>query len=204
MAAQRKREAEDAINILQIQRLEWVGLPEGAWAAATLEQALRKILTDQSPDILYAPSKIDFHPEHVKVAHALALALHAHPNPPRLIRVYQIQVPLTAVLTNLVADVSALASRCDAALRAYVSQAGAVRSAHRLRVYAAKRHHCAYQAEEFWQISVAHYIRLHRLEAPQRITAFRGLRHFPLTDPIAYLKGRKHRRDCLEPQQPSM
>lgn len=194
MATQRKKEAVEAARLMRVESLKWLGLPEGEWGLLEMTQLLSSVLREVQPDIVYAPSRLDFHPEHLKVAHALALALETLRDPPTCLRVYQIQVPLTALLANLVADVSPLRSQCDAVLDAYVSQTGSVRCTYRQRAYAAKRHGISLQAEEFWEMTVARYIRLHREFPLHRPYAFRGLRHFPLTDPLAYLIGGRERR----------
>jgi LmbE family N-acetylglucosaminyl deacetylase len=193
-ALKRKREAEHAAHIMQVDRLEWLGLPEGEWDISELQEPLSILLDHIRPDIVYAPSRLDFHAEHQKVAHALALALEALADLRPRVRVYQIQVPLTALLANLVSDVSSLRSRCDAVLAAYASQISSVQCTYRQRHYAAQRHGMALQAEEFWEMPARRYIRLHRVFPSHHPQAFRGMRPFPLTDPLAYLVGRRERR----------
>ncbi len=75
MAAQRQQEAQLAASRMGVDTLAWLGFPEGDCSQASLEQALRRVLLEVQPDTIYAPSRIDFHPEHMKVAHALARAL---------------------------------------------------------------------------------------------------------------------------------
>src|SRR5262245_198206 len=101
MARRRRQEAEAGARILDVDRLAWLGAPEGEWSAEQLQPALRALIERFAPDVIYAPSRIDFHPEHHKAAYALALALAATALAPR-VRVYQVQVPLTPILTNLV------------------------------------------------------------------------------------------------------
>jgi LmbE family N-acetylglucosaminyl deacetylase len=194
MALQRRREATDAARLMQLERLEWLGLPEGEWSVRALQDPLRALIEEIEPHIIYAPSRIDFHPEHFKVAHALALALGDVGVRQERVRVYQVQVPLTPVIANLVADVSALVPRCEAVLRAYVSQAGSVQCAYRQRRYSALLHGIAKHAEEFWEMPASRYVALHSVPPLQWPNAFRGLRNFPITDPLAYLVGRNARR----------
>jgi LmbE family N-acetylglucosaminyl deacetylase len=75
MACRRRRETEASARVLGIGRLEWLGLPEGEWSEGQLEPALGLILQQFSPHVVYAPSRVDFHPEHWKVAYALSLLL---------------------------------------------------------------------------------------------------------------------------------
>jgi N-acetylglucosamine malate deacetylase 1 len=197
MSQQRRREAADAAQLMQIERLEWIGLAEGNWSMSALTHRLIHLIDELLPAIIYAPSRIDFHPEHFKVAHALALALadlEQRGQRAFRVRIYQVQVPLTAFNSNLVADVSALASRCEAILRAYVSQSGSMERAWRLRRYSASWHGIASQAEEFLELSVPQYIALHRAPPAAWPAVFRGMRNSPMSDPLAYLAGTHERR----------
>ncbi len=192
MARVRRAECESAARIMGIARLEWLGLPEGEWAPVRLAGLLAEVLADLRPEVVYAPSRVDFHPEHFAVAHSLALALAAGHVPGCLVRVYQVQVPLTATLTNLVLDTSALRERCEQVFHAYASQLGSVRCAPRLRRYAARS--AARWLEPYWQMPAERYVELHRNPPPGWPPAFRGLRSFPLSDPLAWLAGRAERR----------
>src|SRR5262245_45666039 len=125
MARRRRQEAMASAAALGADRMEWIGLPEGEWAVEQLVAALRALLDQLAPDIVYAPSRVDFHPEHYRVAHALALLLADAAEPPA-VRVYQVQVPLTAVLTNLVTDLREVAAECQALIMAYTTQKGSL------------------------------------------------------------------------------
>jgi len=200
MCRQRQSEALHAVRLLGIQRLEWIGLAEGEWRVPTLVEKLTGVIRSHSPTIIYAPSRIDFHPEHRQVAHALALSLAGTtaeaPDAPRL-RIYPIQVPLHDAVINLVSDVSSLHRQTDAVMDAYESQAGSLRRCNRLRRYSGKRYGIKGRAEVFWEISARTYVALHR-ESPERWPdAFRGLRDFPLTDPLAYLRGFREQRRLI-------
>jgi LmbE family N-acetylglucosaminyl deacetylase len=194
MAAQRQREARAAADLMGVDRLAWLGHPEGDCSPQILKQSLLALLQELQPDVVYAPSRIDFHPEHMKVAHALALALAESDNTPTtVVRIYQVQVPLTYPICNLVTDVSGVAEQCEAVLSAYTSQAATVQGTLRQRRYGALLHGFEKQAEEFWEISAGSYSILHGA-APQRWpAAFRGSRNFSLSDPLAYLTGRTER-----------
>ena len=181
---------------MRVHCLEWIGLPAWRWSVGDLRDRLSSLISKANPHIVYAPSRVDFHPEHLAVAHALALALEEVATPAirdRRIRVYQIQVPLTRVLVNLVADVSALQRQCESVLRTYASQAGSIESTYRLRRYGAASHRLAGRVEEFWELTQSQFVALHRQSPADWPRAFRGLRNFPLTDPLAFLVGRCER-----------
>jgi LmbE family N-acetylglucosaminyl deacetylase len=196
MAAIRRDEAHLAARRLGIERLEWLGLPEGAWDVSELEKLLCELLERHEPTIVYAPSRVDFHPEHLAVAHALARALDARAaaSAALRVRVYQVQVPLTRILTNVVAEVSGVLGDSMAALAAYTSQRGSIESVHRRRRYGALAHHAHGPVEEFWELTADQYAELHRSPSAEWSGAFRGVRRFAWTDPLAYLLGNAERR----------
>jgi LmbE family N-acetylglucosaminyl deacetylase len=194
MAAVRRNEAELAARALGVGRLEWLGLREGAWEASELQKLLGALLQRYEPTIVYAPSRVDFHPEHLSVAHALARALELRPAGRVRVRVYQVQVPLTRLLTNVVADVSTVAAESTTALRAYESQAGTVDGVQRCRRYAALAHGVRGPVEEFWEVTAEQYAELHRGRCDEWLGKFRGVRRFAWTDPLAYWLGNGERR----------
>jgi LmbE family N-acetylglucosaminyl deacetylase len=195
MAARRRQEATAGARALAADRVEWLGLPEAEWIAAQLRPIMRGLLDTYAPDFVYAPSRVDYHPEHCRVAEALALALAELPPEDRpQMRVYQVQVPLTRTLTNLVADVSDVAAECAVVLDAYVTQRGNMARALRQRRYAAAYFRFKRQAEEFWELTAEQYIELHRDMHNWTDRGFRGLRFYSLSDPLAYLWGRPERR----------
>lgn len=193
MSAMRLGEAKSAAAMLQA-HLDWLGLHEGDWAIEQLRDALMVRLEEMRPDIVYAPSRVDFHPEHHKVAHALALALEAVSYRPSTLRIYQVQVPLTRRLVNVVSDLSSIMQSSEAALHAYHSQAGTIASIFRRRRYSAKWHGIQTAAEEFWELPVRRYVELHFIPPSQWHDHYRGIRSFSFTDPLAWLVGRHARR----------
>jgi LmbE family N-acetylglucosaminyl deacetylase len=194
MARRRRVEAEAAAAVLGLDRFEWLGCREGEWADDELRPRLEALVRRCAPDVIYAPSRVDFHPEHRRVAFALASSLGAAaPSHPLRVRVYQVSVPLTAVLTNLVGATSSVTAESEAAFRAYVTQQGSVGCAFRSRRYAARFYGLGAQAEEFWEMGPEQYRRLHR-PAPEAPTGFRSLRPRSLGDPLAYLVGLADRR----------
>ena len=188
MAALRHSEATRAAEKLQASMV-WLGLPEGDWLLEEGIEQLRQIIQHHKPDVIYAPSQVDFHPEHHKVAHALALALvGASAN----IRVYAIQVPLTSALVNLVADITDTQTQAQQAIAAYASQQYAIHPTLRQRRYAAKTY--GWPAEEFWQMPASLFCKIHQTDPTTWNThIYRGLRRRAFGDGLAYLAGRATR-----------
>lgn len=190
MIARRRAESQAAAAILGLDNLVWAGLPEGEWAIADLVAGLQKLFHQFQPTLIYAPSRVDYHPEHWRVAHALALALTEAVT----VRVYQVHVPLTGLLTNVVADTSGVSGRVAQAFAAYSSQQDTLARSFRLRRYAACYFRLERHAEPFWQLPAGAYRQHHQSQPDQWPAAFRGLRHRALDDPLAYLFGRAERQ----------
>ncbi|MEX1184828.1 MAG: PIG-L family deacetylase [Gemmatimonadota bacterium] len=190
MVAERAAELRTAVAALGVAELLSLGLPEGAWRAADIaacEPALDRA------DVVYAPSCIDYHPEHVAVAAAIAERVR----PSQLVRVCQVGVPLTARLVNRVADTSAVAAQTARAAAAYRTQAVSVRTASRLARYQARFHGVA-AAEVFWELDGAAYRSVMRAgDWRAGSSPFRGIRVRPLTDALAFSAGWRERRRLL-------
>lgn len=195
MAARRRAEMADAAACLDVE-LDWIGVPEGEWRPRDLADRLARVLRRYRPDTIYAPSRIDYHPEHEKVAQALAVALNAGSGSPSRaeLRIYSIQVPLTPMLSNLIVPVDPSEPRLLKALAAHRSQFGSFAPCLRHRLYLGRFYGLG-GAEELWRLSAEQYQRLHRDE-PRRpgVRVFRGLRYYAWSDPLAYLRGLGERR----------
>ena len=194
MAATRHAEMEAAAAGLDVE-LDWIGLPEGDWQVLTLERRLADVLTRFRPGIIYAPSRIDFHPEHERVARALVGALAARePQEDTELRIYAVQVPLTPRLANLVVAVDLAAPKLNAAFHAHRSQLGSLERCLRRRRYAGRCYRLE-AAETFWRVTPTRYQQLHS-EAPSQPLhrTFRGMHYYAWSDPLAYLLGRGERR----------
>jgi N-acetylglucosamine malate deacetylase 1 len=195
VAYHRRVEARDGVAALDVSHWEWLGLPEGDWADQQLAEPLDRIIRELAPDIIYLPSRIDFHPEHYRVARVAAGVLRVRQDSKRIIRVYQVQVPLTAALVNLVASIESVFPTVLDAHACYASQEPALRAPLRLRTYAASAQRNDGRLEEFWEMGDAGYVALHAREPDEPlIKTFRGLRRSPLTDLLAYVRGRTERR----------
>lgn len=196
MALTREAEAAEALAALGVSERHWVGLKEGHWQGGELAPALTRILTFHDPSIVYAPSRVDFHPEHDRVARVLAClpALQSV----RTVRVYQVQVPLTRLLANLVTPIAPVWGRFESAVACYRSQQGSLRGPLRLKEYAGRAHRVRGPAEEFWEMSPSAYTALHTDDSMAfEDRTFRGLRLRSITDPLAFAVGRGTRRRLL-------
>ncbi len=218
MARTRRREAEAAAVRLDVE-LEWMGLPEGDWHLKTLASQLREILARARPRVIYAPSRVDFHPEHVRVARALAQALSGSLEAGEIeapeVRIYAVQVPLTPILANLIVAIGTSASGFEtgfekripaeirSSLRAHRSQIGTLERCLRHRRNVGRLYGLR-AAEEFWRLSARQYSHLHREPAEcedaaqPRADVFRGLRYYAWSDPLATLFGLSERRRLAE------
>jgi LmbE family N-acetylglucosaminyl deacetylase len=198
MARRRRDEAAAVTSVLQLAGMHWLGLREYEWDGSALLPLLHDVLRETTPHIVYAPSRIDFHPEHVRVSHCVAGAIAG----PRLhdmtVRVYQIQVPLTPVLANLIAPMQTVVPGLVAAMECYRTQLGSIKRFLRMKRYGASLYGLAGFAEEFWQLDRHAYARLHTGAGDRVDGAFRGVRYLPFTDPLAYLRGLGARRRLRE------
>lgn len=204
MARVRAAEAAAACAALDV-HLHWLGWPEGNWDLEAGVGTLRAVLERLRPALIYAPSWLDFHPEHRRVAHALALGLRAgaargeggprsdlhHERPERplaCVRVYPSQVPLTPAWANRVCEVTHQAPRLARALEAHASQWHSVARGWRQRRHAARLHGRGRLLEEFRDLRPVEYVTSHEQALESWPAGLRGLRHTPLDDAAVYLR----------------
>ena len=187
MAHRRAAEISAAAEILDLTQLVCLNLPEGAWEAPEARERLAPLLNQV--DIVYAPSCVDFHPEHLRVARLLGELIQAG----QTVRVFELGVPLTPLLTNLVADISPVMDQKRRALACFVSQAKALASATRLARYRSVLY--GLPVEPFWELPAAEYGRAMQYGRWEwQNSPFRGIRPRPLSDPLAFLAGWRTRR----------
>jgi LmbE family N-acetylglucosaminyl deacetylase len=195
MAAQRKQEVAEVVPVLGLAGAHWLGLREREWTESELVPVLRDLLRQIAPDIVYAPSCVDFHPEHVRVAGCLAQALVGAGSSDLTLRVYQLQVPLTPLLVNRVAPIESVVRQLVAAMRLYQTQFGSIARCLRMKRYGARFYGLAGSAEEFWELDTAAYCRVHAASGTIAVDGrFSSVRARPFTDPLAYLQGLGARR----------
>jgi LmbE family N-acetylglucosaminyl deacetylase len=196
IVALRREEAKAAVAELGPARLVQLGLPEGAWKTGQLVDPLRDLLHSLRPTLVYSTSPMDYHPEHLRVCMALADALELEQSHEvAAIRMYEVQVPLGPVLVNMAVDIGPMEGRKQGALAAYKSQAAGINWAQRKERYLRALYGTRAPIEVFWEVTPSQF---HRLAA-QSLSAvgrpsFRGLRHRPFTDGLAWVVGWRERR----------
>ena len=196
MAERRRLEALAAARTLGLTYVDWLGLPEGDWCAPDFHRSVRKLMDTYRPSLIYAPSLVDYHRDHLSVAVELASVLQASPDRSGIrMRAYQVQVPLTPILTNLLAVTGRVSGSTRQAAADYVSQRGSLERCMRMKRYAAAFHGVeGGEAEEFWELSVDSYCRVHPVTLVETARAFQGVWHLPVRDPVSYLTDLDRRR----------
>jgi len=193
MALTREREFHTAISALGAPESHFLGFPESALQDGNSNDEIIRHISPflRDLDVIYCPGPVDYHPGHLALAAMLAETL-----PPGIaVRMTQIQVPLTPLLANLVADTAPVRAQKRAALDAYVSQAATVSEADRLGTLqnTSMRHSAC---EAFWELEAHAYARVTRHAMGQWGYAppFRGLRQRDRWIPAALLAGLWARR----------
>lgn len=187
MAGRRHGELQRAAAALGVRDVVWLGFPEGEWEAAALQARLAPLLA--GGDVIYAPSCVDFHPDHLRTARLVAGLVR----PEQIVRIYELGVPLTPLLVNRVADIGAVAACKQHALECFVTQQGAMEPLGRLARYRAALYgHAA--SEVFWELPAPAYRRLVAAGSWEwDKTPFRGVRPRPLADGWAFFAGTRAR-----------
>ena len=182
----RRGELEEAMAIFGVRQLVWLGLPEGRWRPSQGARALRPHVRDA--ELVYAPSCVDYHPEHVGVARLVGDLVR----PEQVVRVYELGVPLTPILANCVVDIGAVADLKACALAAFRTQRLALAPLARRARYHARLH--GVSAEVFWELSGDRFARV-MVAGDWRggRPPFRGVRGRPFTGPLSDLAGLRRR-----------
>lgn len=151
-AARRRREALAAAELLGVARSVFLDHPDRRLRLddALVEQ-LSALLREEQPDIVYAPSPVDLHPDHKTAAHAVWAAARAVVHPCELY-FYELSCPFRP---NVLVDISPVIEEKSRAIRCYASQL-AVRDylgpALGLNRYRALTLAGATHAEAYWRV----------------------------------------------------
>jgi LmbE family N-acetylglucosaminyl deacetylase len=190
MKARRKAEAIIAMQRLGGPKLIQLDLADIVWTNSQFVESLVAILAGLNPDVIYTTSTIDYHPDHIRVAICLAEALQASPSIRALIRLYEVQVPLTPVLANTHVSIVREKREKDHALKAYMTQWQTLAGLRRLTRYQQQLYSISGPAEIFCEITATQFVGLARDAGG----SYFGLRPRPFTDPVAWIRGFKARR----------
>ena len=185
-AATRRAECEAAQRVLGT-GLVWLGVPERLdLDVDDLADRLAPLLVGAR--VVYAPSRVDFHPGHRAVAAALARVIRDDQE----VRAFATSVPIGSLATH-VSDIGAVDSIVRGATAAYATQERTLWCMARQRRYVAAFHGVGSSAEAVWVLSGDRYRALHAGPPTSWPDAFRGLRPHALTDPFAWWVGRDER-----------
>jgi LmbE family N-acetylglucosaminyl deacetylase len=205
MARVRRREVDQLAQFWSAVAFERLDYAESRWSEPDLVSELRRVLASYHPDLVYAPSCVDFHPEHIIVAKALARALVLIQHPSSIvhrpssiqsIRVYEMQVPLGIELTNLYCFLGTRRAEKEHAIAIYRSQKGALDLWKRQAGYLGALYGAKGGAEAFWEVSPEGYCRIMaRADWDWRTTPFKSLSGRPFDDLAAHTRGRAMRLD---------
>lgn len=193
----RGMEVMRAVRALGEVDLVQLRLPEGRWQPDDFRRPLEALLRHDQPTLVYAPSCVDFHPEHEKVAQVLARTLGTLKGKgatrPK-VRVYELQVPLTPALANIAIKVGRPAAAKKArAFAEYRTQRGSLMRAVRHSRYLRRLYGSPGPLEVFWELDTSGYCRL--MEGGMRVPRkYRSMRLRPFTDGLAWLVGLRERR----------
>ena len=190
----RESEATAAMRALGPVDLVQLGLPERCWKPGDLQRPLEALLQQDRPTLIYAPSCVDFHPEHVKVARVLVHTLRSLEGVANLkVRVYELQVPLTPALANIAVEVGSSAGAKKArAMAEYRTQLGTLQRSSRHSGYLRRLYRSRVPVEVFWELGAGSYCRLMEIcEWTER--TYRGMRPRPFGDGLAWLVGLRGR-----------
>ena len=152
---------------------------------------MSRVIAEFSPDTIYAPCWLDYHPEHRLVAQCLARVVPAETT----VRVYTLHIPLNQ-LANVGVDVSAEMPLVRKLFETYETQSASLLRGLRLRRYAAGLTRCGQATEEFWELSGRAYRNAHTADTDP--PTVRGIRYWSFSDPLSYFVGMRSRREIAQ------
>jgi LmbE family N-acetylglucosaminyl deacetylase len=115
----RQRESIAAAQLLGYGKPEFWGLPDGGLHYSDeLAQRLADKIAQCGVDLVYAPSPLEYHPDHIQT-HLLAAEAVRRSAPDVRLVCYEVGAPLRP---NVLLDISAVMETKEAAMRCFVSQ----------------------------------------------------------------------------------
>jgi len=118
-ASIRQLETLRAFKVLGVTEYEFLGFPDRELLRNKdrLEEAIRRIIDDFRPDVIYSPSIIELHPDH-RAAAELSISINMETSNPRCI-FYEITTPIRP---NILVDITKVFKYKKNALKCYKSQ----------------------------------------------------------------------------------
>lgn len=191
-AALRHREAQEASHLLGFD-LCWFGIDDREIDALDLRPLLYQLLDTHRPDVLYTPSRCSRDPVAQRLAAGLAQVLERPGSrPPRDIRMYGLDVPLTPILANLILPM-APRDMARAAMHTYLSHLGPDHPCWRHRRYSGYLWKRRFPVEEAWQVTPEEFQLVHERFVVGSGTDLHPLHRRPWMDPWAYFSGNSDR-----------
>ncbi|QTN00819.1 hypothetical protein ERJ70_16945 [Sediminibacillus dalangtanensis] len=124
LAALRKAEISQVQPILGINQVFYCDLPDGhVGNRPELSGMIAEHIQRLRPDIIYATTFVDAHPDHVATAEALADALELVDNVDPVVRLYEINCPFPPTAINCLIDISETMPAKRQAIDVFQSQA---------------------------------------------------------------------------------
>lgn len=120
----RKEEVYRVADILGIDKLHFMNLPDGQ-VSKTIQNVTKisQYFKTINPDIIYIPSFIDAHPDHIATAHLVAEALEELNLQNVIVRLYEINCAIPPSYINCVFDISDVNTEKMKAIEQFKSQA---------------------------------------------------------------------------------
>lgn len=120
---ERKKEANQVKDLLGFQQIKFLDLPDGGVVSNQKSQGmLSNIIDELQPDILYCPTFVDCHPDHVATSKIVADVVR-NQRYSFNIRLYEINCPIPPSEINTVIDITKQVSLKDKAIDIFASQA---------------------------------------------------------------------------------
>lgn len=107
LVAERKKEALTVKEILGINEVYFLNFPDGGVQSTPATQAkLLSIITKVSPDVIYCPTIVDCHEDHIATARILADIFKKYTHLAPIVRLYEINCPIPPDEINCIIDIT--------------------------------------------------------------------------------------------------
>lgn len=122
LADVRKSELESIKKLLGISSIIYMEYQDSAMNQVESSEKFQQLIDEIAPDVIYTPSLIDAHPDHVFSAHLVASALKNSAHKPSLVREYEINCPVPPQEINCIIDITTEFEVKKQATQAFKSQ----------------------------------------------------------------------------------